>query len=90
MRRPIVLPDVRLDLDDPSPPPGPVGRLVDQVGTEERRGDLERRPGEERGSVVQDRVRNSDWRSPGMNSPNTFMKPGMSRERMSSAVAEVS
>ena len=79
VRRPVLLADVRLDLDDPASPGCPIGRLVDQVGTQEGVGDLERRPGEERGSVVQERVRKSAWRSPGMKSPNTFMKPGIRR-----------
>ena len=85
-----MLADVGLDLDDPSPPPGPSGRLVDEVDAQERPGDLERRPRKERRRFVQERVRKNDWRSPGMNNPNTFMKPGISRERMSSAVADVS
>jgi hypothetical protein len=89
MRRPIVLPDVGLDLDDPTTPGG-AGRLVDQVDAEECRGDLERRPGEQLGGVLQEATPKSAFRSLGSSSPNTVMKPGIRRERSSSAVNEVS
>ena len=90
MRRPIVLADVSLDLDDPTTPGGAAGRLVDQVDAEECRGDLERRPGEQVGGVLQEATPKSAFRSLGSSSPNTVMKPGIRRERSSSAVNDVS
>jgi hypothetical protein len=90
MRRPIVLTDIGLNLDDPTTPDGAAGRLVDQVDAEERRGDLERRSGEQRGGVLQEATPKSAFRSLGSSSPNTVMKPGIRRERSSSAVNDVS
>jgi hypothetical protein len=47
MRRPIVLADVRLDLDDPAD--APPGRVVaDQPGTDQPDSRLERRAGQDR------------------------------------------
>jgi len=86
----VLLADVRLDLDDPAPPERPVSGFVDEACAEERRGDLQGRPVEESADLGQERTRNIDWRSEGRSSPNTFMKPGISRERMSSAMNEVS
>jgi hypothetical protein len=90
VRGTIFLADVCLDLDDPSPPRGAARIVVDEVDTEERAGDLECRPREERGDVAQERNRNIDWRSLGSRSPKTFMKPGISRDRNSSDVFELS
>jgi hypothetical protein len=90
MRRPIVLADVGLDLDDPTTPRGAARRLVDQVDAEERRGDLERRRSEQRRGVRQEATPNIAFRSLGSSSPNTVMKPGIRRDRSSSAVNEVS
>ena len=80
--------DVRLDLDDPAPPLRTVLGLVNEVGAEESRGDLERRPREEYREVGQERFTKNDWMSDGMRSPKTFMKPGIRRDRRISAVRE--
>lgn len=90
MRGTIVLADIGLDLDDPATPAGAVAGFVDEVGAEERRGDLECRPDEERGGVRQEATPKNALRSLGSSSPNTVMKPGIRRERSSSAVNEVS
>jgi hypothetical protein len=90
MRGTVLLADVGLDLDDPTTPAGTVGRLVDEMGAEQCRGDLERRPGEQRRSVRQEATPKNALRSLGSSSPKTVMKPGISRERSSSAVNEVS
>jgi hypothetical protein len=89
VRGAVVLADVGLDLDDPAAPAALTG-LVDELGAEDPAGDLERRSGEERGGVRQERDVKSDCRSTGISSPKMFMKPGMSRERNSSDVFELS
>jgi hypothetical protein len=47
MRGPIVLADVRLDLDDPADASRDSGGVADEAQADERRGDVERRPAEE-------------------------------------------
>ena len=88
MRRAVVLADVGLDLDDPTATSATIRRFTDEVGAEERRGDLERRPLEKRTGVVQERNTKKECRSDGMSSPNTFMKPGIRRVRIRSAVSD--
>jgi hypothetical protein len=85
----VLLADVRLDLDDPAPAAGSVGRFVDEACAKEGRRDREGRPLEQGADLGQERARNICWRSPGRSRPKTFMKPGIKRERMSSAVNDV-
>jgi hypothetical protein len=53
---PIVLADVRLDLDDPADPPAGAadGIFPDEAQSDQRRRDVECRPAEERSEVGQD------------------------------------
>jgi hypothetical protein len=54
VRRPIVLADVGLELDDP-PDPAVAARVVsDQPSSQQESGRLERRQGDERGDLVQE------------------------------------
>ncbi len=58
VRRPVLLADVGLELDDPAHPPGAVGPIrvagvTNEARTEESGGGLERGPPDERDGLVQ-------------------------------------
>jgi hypothetical protein len=53
VRGPVVLADVRLDLDDPAGTPWVPGRVANEAQADECRRDLERRPAEELPEVAQ-------------------------------------